>query len=248
MPDFNRAILLHAAYYMSVLQEANRLYTQDAGGLNRALELFDSNWESLRLGLERTAQLAGSSEAAAKFCTTYCAGGSHLLELRCHPCEYIGWIESALAAARKTNDSEAEAVLLSNLGLSHADLGNYGRAIDYYEQALVIDRRLGNRKGEGATLNNLGSAYYFLGDIRRAINFYERRLVIAREIGDRLGEGNALFGESLALFESGDHSRAIHIAEAALTILEAIDGQSTEGVRKKLEEWREDLSPIPRES
>ena len=53
MPDLNRIKLLHVAYYMSVLLEANRLYTQDAEGLGRALELFDSNWQNIRLGQER---------------------------------------------------------------------------------------------------------------------------------------------------------------------------------------------------
>jgi tetratricopeptide (TPR) repeat protein len=43
---------------------------------------------------------------------------------------------------------------LDNLGLAYANLGEYGKAIDYYEQALEIECDIGDRQGECFTLFN----------------------------------------------------------------------------------------------
>ncbi|NIN29083.1 MAG: tetratricopeptide repeat protein, partial [Hydrogenophaga sp.] len=44
-------------------------------------------------------------------------------------------------------------------GNAYSDLGEVGRAIEYYEQALAIAREIGDRRGEAFHCWNLGLLY-----------------------------------------------------------------------------------------
>jgi tetratricopeptide (TPR) repeat protein len=94
--------------------------------------------------------------------------GSYLLDLRLPAAERIGWLNSALAAAQLLHNQRYEGAILGNIGIAHADLKDYRKAIDYYEQRLPISRAIGDRRGEGCVLSNLGVAYKNLGEYEKA--------------------------------------------------------------------------------
>lgn len=219
----------HAEHYVQVLAAADDLYLQGGEPLLRGLRLFDRERGNVQAGQAWAAARAGEDESAAGLSSAYPDAGVYCLALRQHPRERAGWLEAALAGARRTNDRAAEGCHLGNLGLAYRNLGEPQRAIEYHEQALVISREIGNRRAEGQDLGSLGLAYAVLGEPQRAIGHYERWLAITREIGDRREEGNALGNLGNAYAALGEPRRAIEHHEQALVISREIGERHAEG-------------------
>ena len=244
--------LAHAAHYTAVGDEAEDIYLKgDAVG---GLALFDrerAQLEAAYAWLDKvvpgfspsplpTAPGASDGEAARAKAQDYPAAAARQLlalvnavlytgDLRFHPRQRIGWLESQRRAARLAKERQHEGAALGNLGLAHFSLGDARQAIGFYEQALVVSREIGDRRGEGNALGNLGNAHAAMGDARKAIEFYEQWLVIAREIGDRRGEGNDLNNLGLAHADLGDARQAIEYHEQALVVSREIGDRRGEG-------------------
>jgi len=229
-PEYHTLSLRHAAHYLDLLRSGDDLYKQGHANTLSGLKLFDLDRHNIQSAQSFASAHAETDDSAAQLASDYPTAGAYVLSLRLHPQERIHWLQSALSAARRLKDRQAEGTHLGNLGLAHADLGDPRRAIDYYEQALKIDREIGDRRGEGNALGNLGNAHAALGDPRRAIDYYEQCLTIHREIGDRHGEGNDLGNLASAYYRLGDPRRAIDYYEQQLTIAREIGDRRAEGI------------------
>src|SRR5713226_419052 len=163
----------HAAYYKNVLADADRLYLQGGAAIGQGLALFDIEWANIRTGQAWAAANAALADSAARVCVEYPNAGAYVLSLRLHPRERIGWLETAVRAARELGDRRAESYALGNLGNAYDSLGEYRRAIEFHEQHLAIARELGDRQGEASAPGNLGNDYHALGKYDRAIAFRE---------------------------------------------------------------------------
>src|SRR5689334_1638361 len=82
--------------------------------------------------------------------------------LRGHHDTWIRTHHVALAATRRQGNREAEALILSRLGVVYDDRRSYHDAISYYQAALAIQRDVGDTRGQGWTMNNLGVTYTHL--------------------------------------------------------------------------------------
>jgi len=220
----------HATHYRNALAAADHLYLQGGEALARGLALFDLEWGNIEAGHAWVAvQGVEADNEMAQLGMTYPDAGVHILELRQHVHNRIGWLEIALAAARRLNHREGEVSILGNLGNAYADLGETQLAIQFFEQALPIAQELSIRRAEGGLLGNLGTAYADLREFERAIQFFEQALLIARETGNRRGEGVVLSGLGLAYADLGETERAIQIHERRLTIARELGDRRGEG-------------------
>jgi tetratricopeptide (TPR) repeat protein len=71
----------------------------------------------------------------------------HMTALTSGPAEQVAVIEHALAVAGASSDPRArdwDASLLNNLGMTHADAGEFGRALVVFEDALAARERIGD--------------------------------------------------------------------------------------------------------
>ena len=219
-----------ATHYKDVLVAAKELYKEGDESLLRGLALFDLEWGNIQAGHAWVSAQADAADAnVTRLGITYPDAGVYLLYLRQHSREQIRWQEIALAAAQRLQDRAGESTALSNLGVAYSDLGETGRAIQFFEQHLAIAREIGDRRGEGSALGNLGIAYADLGETGRAIQFHEQALPILREIGNRRGEGNALGNLGIAYADLGEISRAIQFYEQYLAIACEIGDRRDEG-------------------
>ncbi len=212
------AQLRHAQHYVQVASAANELYIRGGENVLLGLALFDSEWLHIRAGQGWAAANVESSEDAARLCSKYPDASVYCLNLRLLASDWVKWLESALAAARKLGDKQAEGYHLGNLGLAYRNLGNARKAIECHEQALAIAREINNRRSEGNQLGNLGLNYATLGETRKAIKFHKQSLAIARETSDRRSEGNQLGNLGVDFAALGDARKAIEYHEQALAI------------------------------
>ncbi len=227
----------HAKQYSKVLSQADKLYEKGGTDILAGLELFDREWANIKVGQAWVRNVIRSSRKLNKsdlkfvmqLARSYAGDGVYVLDLRLHPRDKIGWLETGLTAARSLKDPQAEGAHLGNLGNAYDDLGDARKAIEYHNQALVIDREIGNRQGEGADLGSLGSAYSHLGEVCKAIGYYKQALAIARKIRDRRGEGNRLGNLGNAYSDLSDPRKAIEYYEQALAISREIGDRGGEG-------------------
>ena len=218
----------HATYFLDMLLAANHLYLEGAEQMMRGLALFDLDWSNIQAGQVWAQAHAEEDDAAAALCNRYPGSGA-LLELRRHPRDRILWLESALAAARRLQDRQAEGQHLGNLGIAYRQLGENQRAIEIHEQRLLIARETRDRQGEGNALDSLGNSYSYLGDPLRAIEYHEQALAIHHEIGDRRSEGHNLGNLGIAYRQMDDPRRGIVYFEQALAIHQEIGDRVAEG-------------------
>jgi len=101
---------------------------------------------------------------------------------------------SALARAKALGDRGAEATLLLELGLVHADARDAQRYADVVLQALDLFRALGDRRGITACLGNLGCALTWRGRPDEAERCHDEGLAIAVELGARREQAVHLAG------------------------------------------------------
>ncbi len=220
----------HAAHYGLVAESADKVFLGKEPDSNvRGLALFDREWENIHAGRRWSAANAAGDAEAARLCSAYPNAAVYCLFLRIHARDWIGWLESALAAARRIKERKAEGIHLVNLGIAYAALGETPRAIEFYEKALIIDHEIGNRRSEGNALCNLGNAHMNLGETRRAIESYEKARTIHREIGDRRGEGADLGNLGIGYAALGETRRAIEFYEKQLAIVCEIGDRLGEG-------------------
>ncbi len=150
----------------------------------------------------------------------------------------IDSLQQELAVSRKLGDRQRESEALGDTGTVYLELGEPGRAIEFFEQQLKIVRQGGDRQSEDVALGNIGIAHAKLGEPRRAIELFEQALTIEREISNQRGEAYSLWNISLALHDLSDYAEAIPYAEAALKIFKLIKDPNTPMVQKLLAQWR----------
>jgi tetratricopeptide (TPR) repeat protein len=222
----------HAKYYSKVLSQADNLYEKGGTNVLAGLKLFDREWANIKVGqawvknmIQTTSKLKKSDLKSILQLASSCAGdGVYVLDLRLHPREKIGWLETGLKAASMTGNRRSESAHLGNLGVAYADLGETRKAIRYIERDLNIIRKIGDRKGEGVSLSNLGNRYVELGETRKAIEYYEQALAISYEAGDKRGEGYCLGNLGSAYSNLGETRKAIEYYEHALAIISHENG------------------------
>ncbi len=227
----------HSQHYSKILSQAENLYKKGGADLFSGLELFDREWDNIKVGQAWVKNIIRSyrklSKSNLKFATqlagSYAGDGMNILDLRLHPREIIGWIETGLNATRINGDQSNEGVHLGNIGNACVHLGETRKAIDYYNQQLKITQKTRNRRSEGISLGNLGSAYSNLGDLRKSIDYYDQALAIAREIGDRRGEGVRLGNLGSTYLALCDVRKAIGYHEQSLKISLEIGDRRGEG-------------------
>ena len=208
MPTRVEAEIRYAKHYLTALRAADERYRQSSESPARDLSTFDQEWPSIQKGQARAAGRLEDDDMAS-LCNLYFEAGINLLSVQLHPKEYIPWLDSSLAAARRLNDRSAEAKVLGTLGRAFTASGENSRAVENYEQALMISRELADRQLEAGLLSNLGLLYFELGRRRCALKLQAQAFEISRERGDRRAAANALGNLGIVFMASGKARKAI---------------------------------------
>ena len=138
--------------------------------------------------------------------------------------------EAALASARRLNNRQEEAKILSILGDLDRDRGELDAARAHFEQALSIARACGDRRVEAAMGVALGYLVLEHGDSERARTQLMGALDLSRQAGDARVEVKALGLLGTIAVLRGELDEAQRTFEQVLEINRALGDRHAEGV------------------
>jgi tetratricopeptide (TPR) repeat protein len=146
---------------------------------------------------------------------------------------WADWIENhqvGLAAARRAGDPEAEAWMLTNLGVAYWDTHEADRALTSFEQAISICQQNGFLLCEGRAIHGMGLAYRAKGQFDEALECAERALPIRRRVADKWGEAVTLDNLAYVCGKLRQFDRAIDNFNDALKIWRELSDPWGEGL------------------
>jgi tetratricopeptide (TPR) repeat protein len=122
----------------------------------------------------------------------------HMVALAAPEEEQLALNEAALAVARAATDQRArdwDASLLNNIGMTHADAGDFGAALTAFEDALAARERIGDPATIRVAKWMIGWAYRNLGRRDEALELQE---ALKAEL-ESVGQSDEYVDEELAL-------------------------------------------------
>ena len=84
-----------------------------------------------------------------------------------------------------------QTAVLTNLGTTYKNLGDRGRAVDFYEQSYKLNEALGNDQGAAHSQATAGALLIEHGDPDAGLRDVQNALTVVRKIGDRNFEVSA---------------------------------------------------------
>lgn len=147
----------------------------------------------------------------------------HFFLRRRHTTDWISSSRRALTAARAMSDRQAEADILSDLGLAHCLTGDNRAAIAQYEEALALRRDLKDRRGEAGTGGNLGNVLCLVGRYADALRHATESMRAFRELGIPGGEANQLTSLGYIHTVLDRPTEAVESCERALTLFRRVE-------------------------
>jgi tetratricopeptide (TPR) repeat protein/transcriptional regulator with XRE-family HTH domain len=150
-----------------------------------------------------------------------------------HSAAALGHFTRALDLYRAV-DHPGQAMVLNDIGWTHALLGNYPKALAFCEQALAVILELGAANWENAIWDSLGYIHHQSGDHQQAITCYQRSLDLSRELADRWNEAATLDHLGDTYHSLGDTSAAHRAWTQALHIFGEIDHPDGDRLAAKL--------------
>lgn len=124
---------------------------------------------------------------------------------------------TAITAARRIGDRDAEADATASLGMVQRLMAQYRVAVDTLGEALRVYRDTGNRDGQAFVLNQLGIVHYLTAAYEQAAQAQSEALEMCRATGDLLGQANALADLGMVRRMTGD------LAGSAVASTEALE-------------------------
>ncbi|WP_148611416.1 tetratricopeptide repeat protein [Nocardioides rubriscoriae] len=145
---------------------------------------------------------AAAAAAAAGGLEALRVDALHMVALVAPPEDRLQRHHEALAIARASHDAAArdwDASLLHNIGMTHADVGDWGAALAAFEDALVARERTGDAARTRV-------ARWMIGWSLRQLGHTESALAVQRALKaelDAAGETDPYVDEEIALMTSG---------------------------------------------
>ncbi|MFM7878064.1 MAG: tetratricopeptide repeat protein, partial [Microcystis panniformis] len=104
-------------------------------------------------------------------------------------------------------------IVLSLLGISYKNLGEYSKAITIHQQHYDFSKKNGHQDGTASSLGNLGLCYYLQGNYQQAIDCHQECLEIQENISDSQGMAGTLGNLGICYRVMGELKTAIFFHE-----------------------------------
>ena len=167
-----------AQHYLSKLQKAER--ATQRGRQNRVhwLNVVQQDWAQIKQWQAWSASWVDTEIEKARLCSAFPLATSSVLRIRQPPNEFLIWVQQALEAARKLNDSGAERTLLYYMCVAHLNMESMDAVDQYAHQLLDLAQALNDSVGLGRAWYMLGATNVFRGAYDKAESLLEKSLKV----------------------------------------------------------------------
>ena len=156
------------------------------GSVRTALDWLESERANLLASAEQAAATDGvPDEIPGQLARALFA----FFHIRGHRADWIRLNRTALAVARRTRDTYAEAFAHRDLGAAYELQGEYGQAMIQLRAGLTLFSEAGDDIGRASCLNGLGTVYDSISRYDAAAACLSQALSIARRFGDPHSQG-----------------------------------------------------------
>ncbi len=114
-------------------------------------------------------------------------------------------------------------IVLSLLGISYKNLGEYSKAITIHKQHYALSEKNKNWAGVASALGNLGICYFSQGDYQQAIKYHDQCLAIQSKISDYRGMAGTFGNLGICYRSIGKLNEAIDNHKRHFEISQKID-------------------------
>lgn len=133
--------------------------------------------------------------------------------------------ELLATASRRSGDDMKAAIALFNLGVTHDNSRQYGKAIESYRKFLKVAKHTGNLYAQCLAFNSIAVSYHYKGDIEESLAYHARHAKIAPDFRNQV---IALCNAGLAQHKLGRVDGARECCRSALDIAVASGDSSGE--------------------
>ncbi|WP_030807338.1 cyclophane-containing RiPP biosynthesis TPR protein HaaT [Streptomyces sp. NRRL S-337] len=130
----------------------------------------------------------------------------------------VGLHRTAARAAQHTDDQQALAGALAELGVVRRFMASYPEATEALNEAVTRYDAVGDRRGKADALNQLGIVWYLTADNDASAHAQTEALALYRELGYRLGQANALADLGMVRRQTSRFDEAVEAQSEALSI------------------------------
>lgn len=136
---------------------------------------------------------------------------------------------TGLDAARRVNDSAAEAQLLACLGMAHHRINSWDESLDCHQRALAIRRANGDRAGEADSLNLIGLIHLRRRQLSPAATHFEQATTLWQAVGSERWAASALSNLATTHYNAGRLEEASVCVQGALAAHRALNNAGSVG-------------------
>ncbi|MFH2094360.1 MAG: tetratricopeptide repeat protein, partial [Bacteroidota bacterium] len=131
------------------------------------------------------------------------------------------WCSAGIVHAKKTGNMAETAVIYSDIGIKHDEMGNPDSSLFYYNRSLKIYLDLLKQdpenkvaiKGLAYGYNNIGMIYWQLGKTDNALEMYDKGIENSRKIGNIYSLTNQMLNKGKLYSQQGDYDKAMEMYE-----------------------------------
>jgi tetratricopeptide (TPR) repeat protein len=179
----------------------------------QALDWFDAEYQVL-LAVTALADSSGFDTHAWQLPATF----DRYLDRRGHWRDWAAVQRTALAAAQRLGDKNAQAHALRSAGLLCLRLCSYDESRGYFGQALDLYRDLGDQEGEARAYGDLSMTFAIQDRYREALANSERALDLSRSAGNPRVHAIMLNKVGWHAAHLGDYQRALSCCQQSLDL------------------------------
>ncbi|MCE7904396.1 MAG: hypothetical protein DYG87_01195 [Anaerolineae bacterium CFX3] len=220
----------HSLFYSKGINTITQFAFSGENNFTVALAALDHEWENIITGF-RFATSKNDIEylnAISAYTKAY-----DIIKLRLHSLELIRWLTLAVAATRRTNDMQALAGHLGDLGIAYLSIGKIEKSIDCHKKSFDIAQTINvefiRDQLTSNALGNMGQAYEDKGDYKTAEKYYKSALTLSKKWGNLYSEAEDLLNLGGIKSKVGENEEAIDFVTSAMRIFNKLGFSSKEG-------------------
>jgi tetratricopeptide (TPR) repeat protein len=189
------------------------VHPEDIAGYEQAMSWFENEHPVLLAAVSQAAD-TGLDTQAWQLSTTL----TTFLDWRGYWDRYLAVQQTALAAAMRLGDRQAQAITHRFLGKAQSLLGSYQDGHAHFSDALELYRELGDSAGQGRVRVDLGALADRQGRYSESLEYCLEALGLFQAAGDRVWQAMVLNNIGWCHAQLGDYGQALVHCEQALAM------------------------------